>query len=578
MKSLRKVTKKYSQNYWQGGEKLSRSSRRWLQGRLGPVGCAALSFFLLLLLACLPSVGQTALRPPSTMPEYRLEVSFDLPRGKIRGQVVIQAPPGKKLVIDPGDLNLIKVEERGRRIAISRGQGGIPLVLFPQGPVHLTYEGTLKNSGDNRIDERGLSLQGMWYPQVEGFCRFKLTATLPAGFVAISEADRIIQEEKAGQAIFQFDFPYPLHDSDGISLVASNRFVTSHTTYRGIELWTYLLPEEAPLAAGYLERTKILLEKYENLFGPFPYRRFAIVESFLKPALALPTYVLLNRDKLREENPDNSPLDHELVHQWFGCAVSPDFERGNWSEGLATYFSSHLQHEERSEGWLYRRTLLADFQSRIKQHREYPLRNFSECCGKFSRAIGYGKGAMVFHMLRQEVGDQAFATGLREFFQTNRFAVASWKDIQQSFEQIARRSLSGFFRQWLDEVGQPKIAIKMVDIKNINGGCNVTIVLRQDGRPKRLALPVSFRGSDGEVSFRAELDQGEKIFSYLLNFSPQEVVIDEEYQVFRALLPVEFPSSLALSPYIGNVSRTYAEIPKGIRHLFPDRDFKAAMK
>ena len=167
--------------------------------------------------------------------------------------------------------------------------------------------------------------------------------------MAISEADRIIQEEKAGQAIFHFDFPYPLHESDGISLVASNQFVTSHTTYKDIELWTYLLPEEAPLAAGYLERTKVLLEKYENLFGPFPYRRFAIVESFLKPSLALPTYVLLNRDKLREGDPENSPLDHELVHQWFGCAVSPDFERGNWSEGLATYFSDHLQAEEKEK-------------------------------------------------------------------------------------------------------------------------------------------------------------------------------------------------------------------------------------
>ena len=270
----------------------------------------------------------------------------------------------------PATSDLIKLEEGGRRVAISRGQEGEPLVLFPQGPVHLTYEATLKNSDDNRIDERGLVLQGMWYPRVEGFCRFKLTAMLPTGFVAISEADRIIKEEKAGQVIFHFDFPYPVHESDGISLVASNQFVTSHTTYKDIELWTYLLPEEAPLAAGYLERTKVLLEKYENLFGPFPYRRFAIVESFLKPSLALPTYVLLSRNELRQkDDPENSPLDHELVHQWFGCAVSPDFERGNWSEGLATYFSDHLQAEEKKDDWMYRRQLLAEFPKTAAQNQ-----------------------------------------------------------------------------------------------------------------------------------------------------------------------------------------------------------------
>ena len=241
---MENLTKEYIQTYLKGREKLNLSFLQWHQWRLARVGLATLGVVLLLLLVCWPIPGQTALRPPATMPEYRLEVSFDLPRGKIKGQAVIQAPPGHKLVIDPGDLRLTKLEEGGRRVAISRGQEGEPLVLFPQGPIHLTYEATLKNSDDNRIDERGLFLQGMWYPQVEGFCRFKLTASLPAGFVAVSEADRISKEEKAGQVTFHFDFPYPLHESDGISLTASNQFVTSHTTYKGIELWTYLLPEE----------------------------------------------------------------------------------------------------------------------------------------------------------------------------------------------------------------------------------------------------------------------------------------------------------------------------------------------
>ena len=221
-------------------------------------------------------------------------------------------------------------------MTFSRNQKGEPLDLFPQGPVHLTYEATLKSSGENRITADGLVLQGGWYPQIEGFCRYKLTATLPAGFVAVSEADCIIKAEKAGQAIFHFDFPYPRHDSDGISLVASNRFVTSHTTYKGLELWTYLLPEEAPLAARYLERTKALLQRYENLFGPFPYRRFSIVESYFHFSLThLGSFLTTEEFQAKEED---SPLDHELVHQWFGCAVSPDFAQGNWCEGLAHIF------------------------------------------------------------------------------------------------------------------------------------------------------------------------------------------------------------------------------------------------
>ncbi len=543
MNRLGKVALRCSQKYWQCRKRLRRSSLRRRQDRLGPVGCAALSVFILLLLACLPNPSQTALLPPSTTPEYRLEVSFDLSKGKVKGRAVIQAPPGEKLVINPGNLNLIRVEERGRQLTFSRSQDK-PLVLVPQGPVNLTYEGTLKSSGENRITEGGFVLMGEWYPQVEGFCRFKLTATLPVGFVAISEADRIIKEEKAAQAISHFDFPYPLHHTDGISLVASNRFVTSHTTYKGIELWTYLLPEEAPLAAQYLERTKLLLEKYEKLLGPFPYRRLAIVESSLQFSLSLPTYILLNRKNLNENNLEDSFLDHELLHQWFGCAVSPDFERGNWSEGLATYFSDHRQAEEKNIAWIYRRQLLAEYQKQQPKIREFALRDFTVGVGSPSRSVGYGQGAMVFHMLRQQVGDQAFTTAIRQFFITHRFTVASWADLQKSFERVTGKNLSWFFRQWVDEAGQPHLSIKTISIKKVGDEFVVDLGLTQEGRAKKLALPVRFKGPDGDRSFLVDLDQGKKHYSFRLDFFPREVVIDENYHVFRTLQPTEIPDYL----------------------------------
>lgn len=574
------LTKEYIQIYLYGREMLSRIFLGWHQDRLGPVGGAALTGFLLLLQACFPSPGQTALRPSGTMPEYRLEVSFDLPRGKIKGQAIIQAPPGKKLVIIPGDLNLIKVEEGGRQVALNRnqkGDPGDPLVLFPQGPIHLSYEATLKSLVENRITEDGLVLQGRWYPQVEGFCRFKLTAALPAGFVAISEADRIIKEEKAGQTIFHFDFPYPLHDSGGISLVASNRFVTSHTTYKGIELWTYLWPEEAPLAARYLERSKVLLQKYENLFGPFPYRRFAIVESLLNFSLSLPTYVLLNRDKLQENESEDSTLDHELVHQWFGCAVSPDFAQGNWSEGLATYFSDHLQAEEKHAAWIYRRQLLAEFQKQQPKIREFALRDFTVGPGPASRAVGYGQGALVFHMLRHQVGDQAFATAIRQFFIAHRFTVASWTDLQRSFQRVTGRNLSWFFRQWVKEAGQPHIVIREVNIKKVRVGFAVDLELRQEGRPKKLALPVRFRGPDGDRSFLVDLDQGKKHYSFRLDFFPREMVIDENYHVFRTLQPTEIPATLKSEHGGKHVVQPMSETPRGIRRVLADRDFRAVI-
>ena len=166
--------------------------------------------------------------------------------------------------------------------------------------------------------------------------------------------------KKMATAEFVFDFPYPLHDEDGITLAASNRWVVSRVSQNNIELLTYLFPEDAHLAPRYLERARHALAKYEHLLGPYPYRRLAIVENSFKVGQAQPTYILLEPGDFQREDFDRT-LDHEIVHQWFGCAVSPDYDQGNWCEGMATYFSNHLLQEETGLGWQCRRRILSGF-------------------------------------------------------------------------------------------------------------------------------------------------------------------------------------------------------------------------
>ena len=74
-----------------------------------------------------------------------------------------------------------------------------------------------------------------------------------------------------------------------------------------------------------------------------------------------------------------------------------------------------------------------------------------------TKAVGYDKAAMVFHMLHQEVGEATFwrshAGSLRQFL----FKKASWQDLQNIFERQAGRSpWMLFFRQWIDRPGMPR--------------------------------------------------------------------------------------------------------------------------
>lgn len=298
---------------------------------------------LLALLGWIPS-SQAALRPPPLVPEYRLHIYVDIPGGKIKGRATIVAPPRRHLTIDPGELVIREVRHQGKRVPV---QSGGKIVLTPRGPVEIRYDLDVRKTEDNVMGKDGVFLLGMWYPVVEGFCRFQVTAQVPAGYLAVSEAEHITQKDLGGQHEFIFDFPHPLNDDEGVTLAVSNRWIVSSATYNGVELSTYLFPEQAHLASRYLDRARQVLAKYEKLLSPYLYRRLAIVENSQELTQALATYVLMDSEDFKFEDLDRTPLDHEILHQWLGCAVSADLEWGNWFEGLTIYLADHLLMEEK---------------------------------------------------------------------------------------------------------------------------------------------------------------------------------------------------------------------------------------
>jgi aminopeptidase N len=65
------------------------------------------------------------------------------------------------------------------------------------------------------------------------------------------------------------------------------------------------------------------------------------------------------------------------------------------------------------------------------------------------RALVYNKGAMVLHMLRRYVGDEAFFSGLRDFYATWRYKKAGTDDFRVSMEKASGRPLDRFFERWI---------------------------------------------------------------------------------------------------------------------------------
>ena len=115
---------------------------------------------------------------------------------------------------------------------------------------------------------------------------------------------------------------------------------------RAITLRTLLHEEVADLGAGYLDATERYLRLYEDWIGPYPYGSFSIVSSPTPTGFGMPTLTYLGIDVLRLPFIRDTSLGHEVLHNWWGNGVYPDYATGNWSEGLTTFMADHAYREQ----------------------------------------------------------------------------------------------------------------------------------------------------------------------------------------------------------------------------------------
>ena len=155
-------------------------------------------------------------------------------------------------------------------------------------------------------------------------------------------------------------------------------------------------------------------------------------------------------------------LGHEIAHCWWGNGVYVDYAEGNWSEALTTYVADYLFKEMKSKRAAldYRRQWLRNFSTLAKPENDFPLDRFVSRHNPVSKAVGYDKGAMVFHMIRRTLGEAAFWNALRDVYRQRRFQTTSWSDLQRAFEARGQRSLQRFFDQWIHRKGAPRFSIQ----------------------------------------------------------------------------------------------------------------------
>ena len=311
-----------------------------------------------------------------------------------------------------------------------------------------------------------------WLPMIDhpyDKATSEFIVTAPSKYQVV--ANGLLQEEidlGDGRRLTHWKQSVPI--ASWLNAIGVEQFAVHHAgMVKGVELQTWVAHQDDQAGRLYFEGpAREALEFYSDHIGPYAYEKLASVAAAgLSGGTEHASAIFYGETGIRPDasgviRPANGLVYHEVAHQWFGDSVTEKDWDDVWlSEGFATYFTLLC-----TEHYAGRDAFVAGLQS--SRQRIFTLEhqnpgmavthdNLSDM-NKVLNQIVYQKGGWTLHMLRQQVGTDAFWAAIREYYKRYRDASASSVDLERVFEEVSGQRLDWFFDEWLHRPGSPMIS------------------------------------------------------------------------------------------------------------------------
>ena len=201
-----------------------------------------------------------------------------------------------------------------------------------------------------------------------------------------------------------------------------------------------------------------MIDYFSEIYGPYPFDVYGslVMNTDFGSALENQTMSIFGMDMINVQDVEGTELTvaHELSHQWFGDSVSVADWSDIWlNEGFATYseglWIEHLHGRKALDAWV--KSQYADAVA-----SSYPPPGNPPAGDLFNGGV-YVRGGLTLHALRLEVGDEAFFTILKTYFERYKNGNASTDDFIAVAKDVSGKDLTGFFNSWLYSEKMPSI-------------------------------------------------------------------------------------------------------------------------
>ena len=290
-------------------------------------------------------------------------------------------------------------------------------------------------------------------------------------------------------------------------------------------------------AQGYAATAAEQFEYFSSIFGQPETGRLNIVElpdDAVSAAWAA-GIVAIAGNRIGDKN-SHRLLANTVAHQWWGSEVSPYTLNDAWiTNGMSRY--SELMYLEETAGHTAFQNAVNDVSAGALAYDTEPLTTLGRL-DPFSpqfQSMTLEKGAMVFHMLRWELGDEAFKKFLRGLLSQYTDQGIRSSNVETVAEAQSGTQLQAFFAQWIDGTGAPQFTDKFTVYRlGNNKGFRTVGSIDQDLDLFR--MPVALRiETDGKTEIRrVDVSGTESQYTIETFGRPRKISIDPDGWVLKS--------------------------------------------
>jgi Peptidase family M1 domain/Tetratricopeptide repeat len=429
--------------------------------------------------------AQRVERPTLTVSAYTIDAELDPTAHHIQAKVTITftAPDNSDLItfgFHPA-LKISKITDDSGKLLTGERTADGSVRIQPNSPVssatpsHWTfeYEGVITGNDDGPIE--GLKLAAIQEPITYLFYParwFPSTSYLVNRFTAqmhirVPQGMRVFASGQTGAAHSaslangkpgdQYDFNWTKPGFPGT--VIAGRYVDPATAGT---VKVYVTVSHRSAAEQLAQTAAKEFDYFTESFGVPEISHVNVVElpDDTLPAFWAPELAAVMGSRVGDKSGIRL-LANTLAHQWWGSEVSPKTLSDAWiTNGMSTY--AELMYVEDEQGKSAMHTALQDVAAGALAYDTTPLSTsgrLSPFAPEFQSQTQW-KGAMIFHMLRWEVGDKPFLASLKGALSQYTDQGIRASDLTKVCEAQTGQNLTPFFAQWVDGTGAPTFVNK----------------------------------------------------------------------------------------------------------------------